>query len=213
MRWLVDHGVGGETSAPGPTPSSPRLGDGVDLSGSDCSDGLLRCVDGVVEASRAAHLPAACGPSSPRARRRVGPRSPEGQHCDCPYEAVSTCEHGCAEENLEVVGEPTDAGVAQLCRPVVPVARPVLTAVVSPEGGAATICSDEGVACRDDVVVVCDRRGAPSRLLGRCVHGCATVVAVGDVDALHPQPGTAGTTMNPDGVLAILCRRDDAERR
>jgi hypothetical protein len=30
------------------------------------------------------------------------------------------------------------------------------------------------------------------------------------VDGIH---GMAGTAKNPEGVLSILCRRDDAERR
>jgi hypothetical protein len=75
---------------------------------------------------------------------------------------------------------------------------------------AVEVCNDEGIACRDSVVRVCDGIGRPSRTLGRCLWGCSVDVAVGDVDGIQP---ATGTPKNPEGVLSILCRRDHAERR
>jgi hypothetical protein len=42
-----------------------------------------------------------------------------------------------------------------------------------------------------------------------CLHGCSRAVAI---DAMATEAFT-GTPANLDGVVAILCQRDQAERR
>lgn len=158
------------------------------LSGTDCSDGLLRCVDGRVEASRAAHIPHPCTPQ----------KTGEKGSCECPWEVAAECPAGCAVEGLEVLGERTDAGSAQLCRPVGAVARRPL-----PGEGASEVCAAAGYACVGGVVRQCAATQRPSTALATCLHGCAPWVGVVE----------DGETTNPDGVVSILCRRDDAERR
>lgn len=187
--WLARQGLGGTTpgSSGREAPIEPRPV--LDLSGTDCSDGLLRCVEGEVEASRVAHLPNGCGAN----------QNPEGRlGCTCPWERVLRCGSGCVEEGLEVIAFP-DAGAAQLCRPETPVARPLLAT----ETSTTEICANEGFACVENIVRVCDQPGQPVRLVGKCLHGC--------------QPGITldhGETKNPNpGVLSILCRRDHAERQ
>lgn len=185
-RWLGEHGLGG-ASPGGSGRDAAAAARGLDLFGTDCSDGLLRCVDGNVEASRTAHLSAECqAPASPEKRAA----------CACPWEPMVRCASGCVDEGLEVIA-PRDAG-AQLCRSDVPAARPLLATEVGP----TEICASEGLACVDEIVRICDRAGQPARLLGRCLHGC--------------QPGITvdhGEATSPDGVLWILCRRDHAERQ
>jgi hypothetical protein len=214
--WLTEHGLGGSVPR---SPSRQGPSRGIDLSGSDCSDGLLRCVDGRVEASRAAHLPEPCDPAA----------RPEGDPCACPYDLVLTCALGCAAEGMDVIGAPTDAGAAQLCRPAAPSARGLGPSdVVAPE-----ICAEEGYRCADGIVRMCARRGQPSRPTARCVNGCQTLVALpaelaggganipngpsaggNDTDTVHGAlTSYHGATVNPDGVASILCRRVDAERR
>jgi hypothetical protein len=163
-----------------------------DLSGSDCSDGLLRCIDGRVEASRTAHLPHPCG----------GAKRGERPACECPWEAFAPCPSGCALEGFEVIGSPSDAGAAQLCRASQPVARPILPGDAIP----TEVCSTEGVACVDGIVRTCEARGQTVRAVAVCLHGCQPYVGIDD-------QGDPGASKNLDGVVAILCRRDDAERR
>ncbi len=190
-RWLGERGVGGEPpeSSGGVAPQGKTRS--LDLSGTDCSDGLLRCRDGRVEASRAAHVPAACGGG------RTGERQPA---CECPWDVVATCASGCASDGLEVIGAPTDAGTAQLCRPDVPVARPVLPGDPIPN----EICATAGVACVDGIVRTCEAAGHPARPLATCLDGCQPHVGI-DVEP--------GETKNPDGLVSILCQRRHAERR
>ncbi len=193
-RWLEERGVGGappegsgrtapHAPRPGMAPGDPRM----DLFGTDCSDGLLRCVDGRIEASRAAWLPDPCG----------SPGQEKGGACVCPWDPIGRCPNGCVADGLEVVATP-DAGAAQLCRPDAPIARPLLPG----EGGPAEICASGGYACVDRIVRHCERPGQPVRMLGLCLFGCQQGIAV-----------ESGETLNPDGLVAILCRRDDAERR
>lgn len=191
-RWLAERGVGGgapEGSGGAAPPGKPRT---LDLSGTDCSDGLLRCTGGRVEASRAAHLPHPCGAA------RMGEREPA---CQCPWDVVGACPSGCASDGLEAIGAPTDAGVAQLCRPDVPVARPVLPGDPIP----IDICAHEGVACVDGIVRTCEAPGQPVRALAMCLDGCQRHVGIDDVDP--------GALTNPDGLVSILCQRGHAERR
>ncbi len=174
--------------------SSPRPG--IDLGGTDCSDGLLRCVDGRVEASRLAHLPSSCGASGSR-----GKRNPENPGCSCPWDVLSQCTTGCADDGLEVLGSASAA--IQLCRPEQPVARRLLPGDPVP----TDICAGESLACIDQIVRVCDAPGQPVTPVAFCLHGCEASVGI-ERDALKDGPVT-----NPDGVASILCRRHHAERQ
>ena len=162
------------------------------LSGTDCSDGLVRCVDGRVEASRLAHLPHPCGSMK------------EGRNeCVCPWDSVGNCAFGCAVEGLVAFGD-ADAGATRLCR-VDPaatgaIARPPLPG--DPAFIAPRICSDVGVTCIEGSVRSCDGAGAPEQVLAVCHHGCDPGIAIDHGER------TIGT-----GVAEILCRRAHAERR
>lgn len=165
----------------------------MDLAGTDCSDGLLRCRDGMVEASVRAVLPATCAGKRPEAA------------CACPWESVTRCPSGCALDGLEVVpSRAFDAGNRmQLCRPDATVARPILPG----EAPAGDICTEEGIRCVDGVVRRCEHAGVPSRAYAYCVSGCEPTLGI-DGDATP-----TWTNQTADGVVAILCRRDHAERR
>jgi hypothetical protein len=111
---------------------------------------------------------------------------------------LAQCGSGCADEGIEVIAGSPDASINQLCRPAIPVARPILPGDL----GGVEICSEEGTVCVDGIVRYCDRPGQPVRPLARCLYGC--------------QPGFIvdhGETKNPDGIASILCRRDQPERR
>jgi hypothetical protein len=162
-------------------------GPGIDLSGTDCSDGMVRCAAGRIEASRAAHLPHPCG--DPGALEKRG-------GCTCPWDVIGQCTSGCAEEGLEVLAPP-DAG-AKVCRPDAPVARPMLPG----DPFEPTVCTSEGVQCTDGIVRQCESSGRPSRAIAFCLAGCDPGIAID-----HGEPA------NPDGVSMILCRRPHAERR
>jgi hypothetical protein len=191
--WLGERGIGGATPD-GTGPRGPGTSSPFDLSGVDCSDGLLRCTEGRVEASRAAQLPSSCADPS----RSTGKNpSEKGASCTCPWEPVATCPSGCVEDGLEIVGWP-DAGWPQLCRPETDVARPLLAV----EEQGVQICAREGYACEGGIVRLCTRPGQPVQLLAKCLYGCQPDVEV-----------DPGETKNLNGVLAILCRRDHAERR
>ena len=196
-RWLADNGVGGaapEGAGGGPPSGAPRH---LGLEGTDCSDGLLRCVGGNVEASRAAHVPYPCR-AEQRGERRIA--------CECPWDVVGRCASGCASEGLEALGAPTDAGVAQLCRPDAPVARPFLPG----DPASSTICTIEGVACVDGIVRACQAPGHVSRPLATCLMGCQSHVGIDTWGGAETDPGAP---RDLDGVVSILCRRDHAERR
>jgi hypothetical protein len=160
------------------------------LGGTDCSDGLARCVGGRVEISRAAHVPDPCG----------GPGESRGEACTCPWDVVGRCDTTCAVEGLEVLARAELARV-QLCRSRTQVARPRLPTDPQPR-----VCAHEGVVCRDGLVEACARAGLPSTVLAVCSYGCQP--AVGMVDDVTP-----GARAIADGAAEILCRRDDAERR
>jgi hypothetical protein len=117
----------------------------------------------------------------------------------CPWEPVGAC-RACAVDGLEVIGAVTDAGIAQLCRPNETVARPIGNRDVA----SADICMTDGVECVTGVVRTCER-GRPARPLAVCLLGCQTEIGV---DGL-----TDGESKDLDGVVAILCKRDHAERR
>lgn len=188
--WLGEHGVGStghETRERDPRdpPAGSLAGE---LSGTDCSGGLLRCVGGRVEASLDAHLPHPCGTSTGRERPGT---------CACPWEPLAPCASGCVVEGLEIAATP-DAGAEQLCRPLVPSTRPLLPG----DPVAAEICAGEGFSCKDGIVRSCDGPALPVRPVATCSAGCQPGIFVDHGDA-----------MDLDGVASILCRRDHAERR
>ena len=192
--WLTEHGTGaGEPSGPrsgtpGVGGSGPRGSDAaaVDFGGTDCSDGLARCSAGHVEVSVAGHVPHPCA----AAKELPGA-------CACAWQSAGSCAAGCVKDGLEVVAAAA-AAREQLCAPAEAVLRPVTVA----ETAVVTICATDGVSCVDGTVRVCLGRGAPARLAGACVSGCAPGVSLdpGDIP-----PG--------DGAAAILCRRAHAERQ
>jgi hypothetical protein len=182
-------GDGDVTSTSG-SPSTTRKDHAIDMSGTDCSDGLLRCQHGQVEASRTSHLSARCGEG----------QSPEkkASECVCPWDVVASC--ACAIEGVEISALP-DVGARQLCRPEQPVARPALAS----DDASVTVCADEGTTCREGFVRVCDGPASVSRTVAYCIFGCATGIQLVETDD--------GPAANLDGVISILCQRSDAERR
>jgi hypothetical protein len=214
--WLTSRGFG---SRPGGSLTDARAA-GFDLGGTDCSDGLARCVAGRVEISRAAHLPYPC----------VDPGTSPEHHtaaCECPWEEIAKCTSGCALEGFTALA--TEDAADQLCRPLLPVARPITPA--DPPGG---VCADEGVACVDGFIRSCEGPSRPVRLLAACLEGCDARIGVpsGDVDD-PPKAGVAplrgiddvdevdtehalgsiGSPAHPSELSAILCRRNHAERQ
>jgi hypothetical protein len=168
--------------------SSGGGGGGIDLSGTDCSDGMVRCTAGRIEASRVAHLPHPCG--DPGALEKRG-------GCTCPWDVIGQCGSGCAEDGLEVIAS-RDAGALKVCRPDGPVARAILPGdPFEPE-----VCPSEGIQCVDGIIRRCDAAGRPSRAIAYCLAGCDPGIAIDH-----------GDSTNPDGVSMILCRRPHAERR
>lgn len=196
-RWLGDRGVGGLSAEPEGVGSGAAQGPrGLGLEGTDCSDGLLRCVGGRVEASRAAHLSRGCG----------GREAERPTACVCPWDVVTECASGCVREGLEAIGAPTDASAAQLCRPSALVARPVLPGDPVP----TDICVSEGVACVDGIVRACEAPGLPTRAVAICLKGCEVQIGV---DAWGDDSEDPGALEDVDVVTSLLCRRDHAERR
>jgi hypothetical protein len=186
MRWFEDRSASPGLGAESPRGSVARDGaPSFDLGGTDCSDGLARCVDGRVEISIAGHVPSPC-----TARERPG-------GCSCAWAPAATCETGCVKDGIEVVAS-ADVARAQLCAAAEPLLRPL-----SPtELATVLICAEDGVSCVDGRVQACTTRGQPAQLLGACVNGCATGIGV--------EPGDL---LTGDGPAAILCRRAHAERR
>lgn len=180
-----------DRSSCGPRREAPGTG-GTSLGGTDCSDGLVRCVEGRVEASRLAHLPHPCGSMK------------EGRNeCVCPWDTVRICASGCAVEGLVAIADP-DAGSQQLCR-VEPAAlgaivRPPLPG--DPAFLAPRICNDVRLACIEGAVRSCTGAGSPEQVLAVCLHGCDPGIAIDH-----------GESVIDDGAAAILCRRAHAERR
>jgi hypothetical protein len=152
--------------SPEPGTTTDRRSAAADLGGTDCSDGLLRCAEGRIEASRIGHVPHPCS----------------GAACECPWEEIGRCTGGCIGDRIEILGD-RDAG-AQLCRPVAPVARPPLPTELA---SGAAVCSEEGFRCTEGVVVACARAGAPARRIAVCLYGCDV-----GVDIVHGSSATAG---------------------
>ena len=179
--WLVERGLG----APTPTALGP-----MPLNAVDCPDGLARCEEGVVSASRLATVPMPC-------------RSPSGD-CACPWDRVGECATGCLADGAEVALERARA-TAQLCVPApnhAPFATPLgsppaggspAPAVVDALGEAGATC-DEGdrYRCAGGRVVDC-ASGSP---VAQCVRGCFSEGASIDDDAV-----------SREAAFAILCSR------
>lgn len=197
-----DLGVGGLGHPVKPATSGANV-----LSGSDCSDGLARCVrGGVLEVSQAAFLPHPCTPK------------PESRDpCACPWARAGVCASGCAVEDLEVQVEPWDAGApraqaiaalaqTRLCR-ADPASRwrPAV-----PSDPPPPICADVGVRCTDGRVTQCAHAGGSARVLGVCIFGCDPSLAI--PQELDPATDP-GSPVISDGVAGILCQPQHAERR
>jgi hypothetical protein len=168
----------------------------VVLSGTDCSDGLLRCTDGIVEASRAAHLSARCGGRG------------EGAACLCPWDVVFRCPRGCAEDALEWTATDLDAGVSKLCRPDAPRARPLLIG----DSWTAEMCAERSVRCVGNIVRFCRAPGAPSEPLAMCLFGCDARMSFVNEDALEEGEGRPSAARS-EAIASVLCKDDQAERK
>lgn len=149
----------------------------------DCPDGVARCIDGVVEASRLARIPVPC-------TKKETPGD-----CVCPWDVVADCPRGCASEGLSLV-VPPERAAARLCAadPSKPVARPAPDAIAPP--GA---CAGEGYRCLTSLVISCSAGEArleagSARVLAACLRGCAH-----DGDSLDFAESDA------DGASRILC--------
>lgn len=167
--WLRDQGVG-ETPPAGGRASMP-------VQGIDCPDGLARCVEGRVEASRLAVIPQPC-------------RGPES-HCACPWDEVAVCDRGCAADGAEVIVEKA-AAARQLCKPApgADFVRPAAAGRRAPQP-----CEEEQLyRCVGGDVVGCDA----IEVAGTCIRGCFAEGA--SIDEASP-----GVTR--EAAFAILCSR------
>jgi hypothetical protein len=160
------------------------------MNGSDCPDGLARCVGGAVEVSHVARVPRPC------------PASRRPEECQCPWEAIDNCPRGCIEDGTEVIAPP-DRAAARLCAPD-PADPPVRVAVGAlPPPGACEGAREDGYRCVGSLVVVCGVREAGAgdeavraRVLAACVRGCFREgEALGEEEA------------DPEGAARILCAR------
>ena len=168
--WLAERGVG--TAPQGPVaPSKDRAH--IALSSVDCPDGMARCGDGIVEGSRAYHYDDPCK------------GSPE--QCQCPWERLGDCPHGCAADGVEL-DVPRERALEQLCAPP-PGAS--LSRPPSPDA-TASACEDDYV-CAGGVVVAC---GPPAVAVAACTKGCAR-----EGQAIDDEQVTR------EAATAVLCRR------
>jgi hypothetical protein len=104
----------------------------------DCPDGLARCEQGSVSASRLASIPQPCTATA--------------QACTCPWDVVGECRNGCVVEGVDVVVDRSVAQ-AQLCAPERDASTSVMAAVAEP---AAARCEEgEVFACRRGAVIDC----------------------------------------------------------
>lgn len=145
--WLGERGVGPAAS------SSPRA---LPMGGYDCPDGLVRCHAGVAQASKLGAVSGDCSPT------------PERPHaCDCPFEDVATCAHGCVVEDVTAMGQAKDAtrtcALGPLVSPSLAVTGPTPPGVKC-EGEAARYHCEQGV------VFACSTGGAEP--VARCDQGC-----------------------------------------
>ncbi|MBL0193650.1 MAG: hypothetical protein IPQ09_05365 [Myxococcales bacterium] len=157
---------------------------GVDLGGTDCPAGVVRCRAGELERAVGGHLPAVC-------------RRPEG--CACPTERAGECSAlgmapRCLLEDAWV--ELSMGHEAALCVGTASRAVPVdgVVGVLVPNDAPARVptaaCDSDDARCVDGALVRC--HPAP-RVVARCLRGCA---GPGGVD-----PDTS------DEALQALCAR------
>ncbi len=138
----------------------------------DCPDGLARCVEGVVQSSRAYSYSVPCS------------ASPEA--CTCPWSEVTACARGCAAESV-VLPVPAAVAADQLCAPAgavaLPAAPPLLAPTTPPpptSSSSAAIpwtapsdpstCEGERFRCTGGRIVGCE---PAAHDLARCLFGCA----------------------------------------
>jgi hypothetical protein len=173
MEWL-------RQKEAAPSIASPKTAtlDAI-LHGTDCPDGLARCLGGTVEVSRVARIPNPC----PQAAEHPA-------ECACPWDAIGTCPRGCASEGTEVVSAPEEAN-GRLCAPdpMNPSFRPAPAAMAPP-----ATCDDippDTVRCVASLVIVC--RGADTlrpSVVAACVRGCVhegESLGEGEAVSLAPQ--------------------------
>ena len=141
----------------------------------DCPDGIARCIDGIVEVSRLAAIAQPC----------IGP--PE--KCQCPWDRVGGCDHGCVADGIDLALSRAQAFV-QLCAPSAAdvFARPPLPNVQLP----SDLCVAETYHCVSGTVVACAETAMP---LATCVNGCAEEGSALDEEGL-----------TRDQVVALLCK-------
>jgi hypothetical protein len=145
----------------------------------DCPDGLARCVEGSVEASRLAVLPQPCHGAE--------------SVCTCPWDLVAWCRQGCAADGLEVVMERARAG-RQLCAPDLDAGTARSTAMTRHVGPC-----DEGqlYLCTAGLVIDC----AAHAVVASCVRGCFAEGATID------ERMTERSSVPREAAFAILCSR------
>ena len=172
--WLARKGATG-----GGPPSGSAF---LPLDAVDCSDGLARCVDGVVEVSRVFSYASPC----------AGP--PE--QCRCPWDRLGACDRGCTADGVEIVLARERAS-AQLCAPSAAdvFARPPLA--VAPGAGDAlgALCEGELYRCIGASVVACVVDGGAPSAIAVCTRGCADEASYLDDDRI-----------TRDQAAALLCR-------
>jgi hypothetical protein len=139
--WFEQHGVSEQGIAP---PGAPMI------NAIDCTDGLARCVEGVVEVSRVATIPQPCNGKS-------GP-------CECPWERAGDCDLGCVADGATLVVD-REKALAQLCA-----ARPDAGPRVRPALQAAECDEDVLYRCAGGAVVSCEQHS----VVALCERGCAT---------------------------------------
>jgi hypothetical protein len=158
------------------------------LGGSDCSDGLARCVGGAVEVSRRAHVPDPC----------VG----RPTECACPWDVVASCPHGCVADDL-ILDLSDIESITQLC--ALEEGEAVARVTAMEEKGSAPLTTPECAADDGDHVCVGGRvvrcafdsiTEAPRmRAVATCLRGCAK------------EGGRIGDEADDAQAQALLCAR------
>jgi hypothetical protein len=144
----------------------------------DCPDGLARCVDGVIEVSRLATIALPCNAPADK--------------CQCPWDRIGNCDHGCVVDDLDLV-MPRTRAFAQLCAPAAAdvIARPPAQGIALPSG----VCGGELYRCVGGTIVVCNDGPGDPIALATCVRGCAEEASALDEEGL-----------TKDQVAALLCK-------